>query len=109
MSDVGKASILLVEGGEYDENREEDDTMGVCVGGQALGIAVIVTQVVSQLAVGIALILFVVGIDVVGGFISVVGTADQLHMVPAAEADDARTVHVDGVGAPEERGTQHCA
>lgn len=41
--------------------------------------------------------------------ISVVATLDQLQIVPAAEAEDARAVHVPGVGAPEESGTQHCA
>lgn len=73
---------------------------------QALGRAVSVTHFVSQLAVGIALILLV--LMLIGG-ISVVGTADQLHMVPEADAEEARTVHVDGVGAPEESGIQHWA
>ena len=115
-SEVGSASILLVDGGEYhddceeDEDEDEDDEeMAVYVGAQAVGKAVSVTHVVSQLAVGMALILFVVGSGVVGGCISVVGTADQLHIVPAAEADDASAVHVDGVGAPDDSGIQHCA
>lgn len=79
---------------------------------RSLAGTVVVTHLVSQCApeVGRALILDVNGSSIlllIAGDMSVVGTADQLHLVPAADAEDASAVHVDGVGAPDERGMQH--
>lgn len=80
--------------------------------GQALAGAVIVTHFVSQLAldVGRALVFEAEGggkASVTDDTKSVVATADQLHLVPAADAEDANAVQVDGVGAPDESGMQH--
>jgi hypothetical protein len=89
-------------------------TLVVGIGGDGLGMgdgsqsdeAVVVTHTVEQVSdAGTDSVWWVGSGNEVG--MSVVATLDQLQIVPEADAEDARSVQVPGVGAPDESGTQH--
>lgn len=83
----------------------EDEAIAACADPQD-GAAVSVTQVVTQaLAIGAAVVLGGACSNELG--MSSVATALQEQEVPFSFAEEAMTLHVAGIIAPEDTGTQH--